>query len=503
MAGAARPDGAELRQRTLRSLFWILTVNVVRSLALFLLPVGIAWLSGPVELGLAHVAYGVYAVALPFVTMGTRAAVLQHRDANQSYLSSVFFLNVVTGAATALVLVAGAPWIATIGRGDVRLVLVIRWIGVLCFVSSLTVVQNALLARRLAYRRLSLATITGLVAGALAGFGAAATGARLGAIGAAAAAYVVTSAVALWLAGRWRPSLRFAPGEALAAIRFGVTASAASFANNLAGQLERFFISSVLGPAALGLYGAARSINRDTLRNLMQVTDEVLLPGLASLQSDVPRARRYYLKALRFEFLAFAPAAVFVGVFARELVLLVYGPAWLDAVPLVRVMTPLVLFTITNHTIGAVFLSQGRPDAQLRWSLLSLLFVAVYLVAGVSWGLLGVVTALSTMEVVGWLVSHRLANRLLQLPLRSFLANLALPLTATLVFGALLVLLRRLPWWAEAAASWPAVVSWALAALPLYAALLHGLDRELSRAFWRALAEVVSTPSAAVRRGPS
>jgi O-antigen/teichoic acid export membrane protein len=490
----SRPGGVELRQQTLRSVFWILTVNIVRSLALFLLPVGIAWLSGPVELGLAHVAYGVYAIALPFVTMGTRAAVLQHREAGQSYLSSVFFLNLLTGAATAAVLVAGAPWIAAIGKGDPRLVVVIRWIGVISFVSSLSVVQNALLARRLAYRTLSLATITGVVAGGLAGLGAAATGARLGAVGAAAAGYVVVSTVALWVVGRWRPSRSFVPREALAAVRFGVTASAASFANNLAGQLERFFISSVLGPAALGLYGAARNVNRDSLRNLMQITDEVLLPGLASLQSDVARARRYYLNAVRFEFLAFAPAAVFVGVFARDLVLLVYGSAWLDAVPLVRVMTPLVLFTITNHTIGAVFLSQGRPDTQLRWSLISIVLVAAYLATGVSWGLLGVVTALSTLELAGWLTSHSMANRLLQLPLRRFLANLALPLAASLLFGALLLLLRRLPWWAAAPASWPSLALWALAALPLYAAVLHGLDRETSRSFWHALAEVARTP---------
>jgi O-antigen/teichoic acid export membrane protein len=502
MATAPRPEGAQLRQRTLTSVFWILTVNVIRAGVLFLLPVGIAWLSGPVELGLAHVAYGVYAVALPFVTMGTRAAVLQHREPSQSYLSSVFFLNLLTGALTATVLVAGAPWIAAIGKGDPRLVVVIRWIGAICFVSSLTVVQNSLLARRLAYRTLSLTSIVGVAAAAIAGLGAAAAGARLGAVGAAAAAYVITSTIALWLAGDWRPSLTFAGGEALAAMRFGVTASLASFANNLAGQLERFFLSFVFGPAALGLYGAARNLNRDALRNLMQITDEVLLPGLASLQADRARARQYYLQALRLEFLAFAPAAVFIAVFARDLVLLIYGPSWLGAVPFVRVMTPLVLFTITNHTIGAVFLSRGRPAVQLRWTLVSILLTASYLAAGYPWGVFGVVTALSTLELVGWLISHSMANRLLELPLRRFLANLVMPLSVVLLFAGLIGLVRHLPMWAETPLSWPGLVSWAIAAVPAYAAVLHILDRELSKTFWRALVDVVRAPSAAAGARP-
>lgn len=490
-------SGAGLRQRTLTSVFWVLTVHVLRALVLLLIPVGIAWLSGPVELGLAQVAYGVYAVALPFVTLGTRAAVLQHREASQPYLSSVFLVNVAAGAATAAVLVLGAPWIASIGGGDPRLVLAVRWIGAVCFASSLTVVPGALLARRLAYRTLSLVTLSGLAAGAVAGLGAAAAGARLGAVGAAVAAHVVTSTAALWVAGRWRPSLAFDAGEAAGAVRFGVTASLAAFANRLAGQLETFFISGALGPGALGLYGAARSLNRDALRNLMGITDEVLLPGLASLQSDRRRARQYYLEALRLEFLVFAPAAVLVAVLARDLVLLVYGPGWMDAVPLVRLMTPLVLFTITNHTIGAVFLSQGRPDAQLRWTLLSIPLVAAYLAAGSPWGLAGVVAALSTLEVVGWLISHRMANRLLDLPLRPFLANLARPLAVALAFGGVLALLRRLPWWADAAPAWPSVAAWAAAGLPIYAALLHLADARLSRSLWRALLDMVPRPSPA------
>ena len=57
------------------------------------------------------------------------------------------------------------------------------------------------------------------------------------------------------------------------------------------GVLAGFLISSLFGQAALGLYGAARNINRDTLRNLMRISDEVLLPGMASLQSEPERAR--------------------------------------------------------------------------------------------------------------------------------------------------------------------------------------------------------------------
>ncbi len=494
---ARRPESGKLRERTLRSIFWILIFNVARASTLFLLPWAVAWLGGAVELGLAQLAYGVYAVALPFVTLGTRAAILQREDASQSYLSSVFWVNVLMGLVTGAALAFAAPWIAAMGDDDERLVLILRWMGAVCFVFSLTVVQSALLARRLEYRFITLANLGGGTAAVLAGIGVALGGSWLGALGAAAAAYMAFSTTALWVAGRWRPSFTFRREDAASAVRFGVTASAASFGFNLSLQLERFLISSLFGQAALGLYGAARNINRDTLRNLMRISDEVLLPGLASLQSEPARAREYYLKANRFEFLLFAPAAVFMAVFARELVLLVYGEEWVEIVPLVRVLTPLVLFSITRHTVGAVFLSQGRPDTQLRWSLLMVVLVAAFTLIGSPWGLFGAVTALSTLELFGWLASHRMANRLIGLPMRRFLGNLLVPFAAAMLFGGLLLVLRVLAGGADTAPSWPGTVGWAVLSVPLYAAVLHALDPELSRALWRTLVDTVRRPPAA------
>ncbi len=494
-----RPQGALLRERTLTSVFWILAVNVARAGLLFLVPWVIAWLGGPTEMGLAQLAWGVYAVALPVVSLGTRAAVLQRQELSQSYLSSVFVVNLAMGALTGAMLALGAPWIAGIGDGDPRLVTVLRWMGAVCFVFSLTVVQSSLLARRLEFRFLSLANIAGSVAGGAAGGAAALLGARLGAVGAAVAAYLAVSTTLLWIAGRWRPTLAFVPSEALSAVRFGVTASMASFAFNFSLQLERFLFSALFGQAALGLYGAARNVNRDTLRNLMKISDEVLMPGLSALQSDLAGARAYYLKAMRYEFLAFAPIALFIAVFAREIVLLVYGLEWLEVVPLVRMLTPLVLFTITRHTVGAVFLSQGRPEVQLRWSLLMVVLVAAYTLAGAPWGLFGAVAAVSTLEVVGWVISHRWANRLLELPFRRFLANLRTPLGAALLFGAGLYLLKSVTAAGAAGPSWPVLAVWAAGAVPLYAAVVHVLDAELSRSFWRTLADVLR--SAAAGRG--
>ncbi len=492
-----RPEGGTLRDRTLRSVFWILAYNVLRAVVYFLAPATIAWLTGPLELGLAQLAFGVWQVTLPVITLGTKAAVLQREDPTQSYLSSVFWVNMLMGALTGAALTLGAPWIARIGDDDPRLVTILYGMGAVCVVFSLTVVQGALLARRLEFRALSLANIVGGAAAGLAGLAAALLGAEVGVvIGGGVAAYMIVYTGALWFAGRWRPSLTFRRADAASAVRFGVTAFLGSWVFSLSVQLERFLVSAFFGQAALGLFGAARNLNRDPLRQLMRISDEVLMPGLAALQEDRARARAYYLKALRYEFLVFAPAAVFIGVFARDLVLLVYGPRWVEIVPLVQVLTPLVLFTTTRHTVSPVFLSQGRPDVQLRWAVAMVVLAGAYVIVGSLWGLFGAVAALSVLEVVGWVLSHRMANRLLDLPMAAFLGNLLVPSAAALLLGTLLLLARHVGPWGVPEPSWPALAVWACAALVVHAALLHALDPGLSRSFWTTLRDVVRPPTA-------
>ena len=56
--------------------------------------------------------------------------------------------------------------------------------------------------------------------------------------------------------------------------------------DNLSLQSDRFLIGRYLGAASLGLFGLARTLIRVPLRYLLNVSDELLLPGLAVLQTD-------------------------------------------------------------------------------------------------------------------------------------------------------------------------------------------------------------------------
>src|SRR5207302_10283969 len=165
-------------------------------------------------------------------------------------------------------------------------------------------------------------------------------------------------------------------------LRLSASVSAAKLLDHLSLQSDRLLIGRYLGGASLGLFGLARTLIRVPLRYLLNVTDELLLPGLAVLQTDAARARDYYLTTLRIELTLLGPAVIFAGVFAMDLSRLLFGPGWDRAAVVAALLAFAAWRHVTGHTTGAVLLSHGRPDLQARWTAFALIFSIIYFVVG-------------------------------------------------------------------------------------------------------------------------
>jgi PST family polysaccharide transporter len=329
------------------------------------------------------------------------------------------------------------------------------------------------------FRRVTLATSLAVVGAVAAGtYGLA----HHGVLGVAWGflAFASINSLAVWLGAGFRPAGRPRAAEVLPLLRFGGSAFAATAGDRLAQQTERFLVAGFLGAGSLGVFALARSLVRDPLRRLMSVFDDILFPGLAQLQGEPERTRRYYLPAVRYELVIFGPAVVFIAVFADELVRLLYGPDWRGVALVAQLLALHSWRTITVHSIGAVFLSQGRPDVRLRWVAVSIGLVLVAFLAGRPWGLPGYALACSLVGVAGWAISHTMANRLIGLDWAGFWRAIRRPLLSHLAFAVLLIALRLSLH--ERLAVEPSLALLALVpALPCYVVLLAALDRSLLR----------------------
>jgi PST family polysaccharide transporter len=480
------PHGA-LGASSLRAVGWLTLSSLARVALVAVVPVSVARLAGPQELGLVELTWGIYLVCSPLVDLGTGPLVVQHRDGSERILSAVFVLN----AATAVALVGGlgvaAPAITWALGADDRLTLAVRVVGVVCAAFALGVVPGNLLARDMRFKAISVIAIGSTILAIVTGLVAMATGAGLPGLAAAGAIYLLGPTLVKWLVAGWRPTVRPSGADHAHAARFGLTTVGAAFVNNVATQLERFLVSSALGPAAVGQMSAANTLVRTPFRSLMEITDGVLLPGLASVQDNLPRARAYYLRAVQCELALLLPGIAAAAVFAPELSALAFGPQFPMPAPLVWGMAGVAAQTVTNHSIGAVFLSQGRPDVQLRWSALSVPLMVVTVAAGLPWGLAGVAASLATAGLAGWWISHAMANRLIGLSMRGFLGAACGPTLAGLAALAMTFGVRALCLAVGVSPLLVGLPAALLSVLPAYFIVLHHVRPDLARAVWQAL----------------
>jgi O-antigen/teichoic acid export membrane protein len=404
----------------------------------FLVQIVLARVLAPADFGLMAVAVTVMGILDQIRDLGTGQAIIQKKEVTQRLLSSLFWMNVLTGLSSALVLVLAAPLIASVFKTP-PVTDILRVMGIGFGVYSWSITQRALLTRKLDFRRLATSDLIGSVTNATVGIVLALLGFGVWALAIGYVAAGIAGTIALWALAGWRPSFQFSRADLREIRGFSVNLTVYNVANNLLTNADNLIISRFLGADALGIYSMGRRLVVFPIRSLGAIIAGVLLPALSRVQDDIPRLQRDYLRAAAGFSLIALPIAAGIAIVAGPLVEVVIGHRWLAAKPVVELLAPTMMILVTTSNIGSIYRATGRTDWLLYWGIGSgLVNVTGYLI-GAQWGLTGVVTGffVSTVILVYW--AHAIPLRLIGLTVTDFvrsqapfLAGVALMAAATL-----------------------------------------------------------------------
>lgn len=182
-------------------------------------------------------------------------------------------------------------------------------------------------------------------------------------------------------------------------------------------KVPHFAVGRFLGSQPLGLFTVGTEVAQIPTADLLAPINRVLFPGLARLADDMAQLRKTFLDVVAVTTLFAVPAAVGIAAVAEPLVLVLLGPKWLDAVPVIRIMASAGAVSAITSCNGSAYLALGQPRfitlvASVR--LVALVPLALVLtahlgLAGAAYAELG--AALLGLAVSLPLVLHRLAIR--------------------------------------------------------------------------------------------
>jgi O-antigen/teichoic acid export membrane protein len=247
----------------------------------------------------------------------------------------------------------------------------------------------------------------------------------------------VISSVWLWLSASWRPNFNFKMSDVSAIVQQGKFVSMNSTASFLGGQGDVLLSSYYLGPAATGVYNAAKRLLTAISLIIGSGLNAVALPALASFSDDTHRLQQAYLSCIGLA--AFLVAPLFAGlvVLSPDLIHILMGDKWADAAPVLSILAiagfnsnmmqynfNIMLIRKKTHWITIVCFTEAASNLLL-------------LIAFAKYGLESLAMAYVAKTLVLLPIVSALALNLLELKASAYLRRLLPPIAiaAVMAFG--------------------------------------------------------------------
>ncbi|MFB6372326.1 MAG: lipopolysaccharide biosynthesis protein [Bradymonadaceae bacterium] len=395
-----------LKDDILGGVAWKSVARITGQTLSFLFSILLARLLTPEAFGLFGMILVFTGFAEKFGNLGFGAALIQRETIEEAHRSSVFWLNLGIGILLAGVIAASSPLIAGF-FGAPKLVPLTIVVAFNFILYALVIVQKSLQNRQMNFQNLAYVEFAAIFVSGAVGVTMALTGFGVWSLVGKTMTATATTAVTLWIVSDWKPKAMFD----LSAVKELFSFSAHTFGfeayNYWAGKADDLLVGRFISASALGVYTRAYSTM------LMPVTQ------VTKIQDDPDRVRRLYLRAIAAIGLITMPLMTVLFVVADSFVIGVYGPQWVEVIPVLKILCGAGLILPIASTVGWIYKSQGRADWQFYWGLFGTTMTLIATVLGI-W--VGTVEAVAASYVIAKVVlvpgSYYFAGKLIGMKVR-------------------------------------------------------------------------------------
>ena len=364
------------------SLAWTVSQNSLRIVLGTTLSLILARLLLPTHYGLI----GMVTVVTNFFAFtnnfGLNALIIKRKNIDQGFLSTVLWLNLVTGVIVFFMIVALAPAIAYY-YSESRLASITIGFSSLFIVQSLAMVPESLLRRDFNFKPIAIISIVSILVGGSTAIILAYLGFGVWSLIANELLAKGLGCVLFFAKSKWLPSLTFETGIFRELLSFSMNMTGNKIAGYITRNIDFFVVASFLGPAALGFYTLAFRLAVTPTRRLSSIFGKVLLPIYSKIQDDDKLLADYFFTCSRVVLTCSFPLFCLFLFFPHLLISVLLGEKWLPSAYLLQICSVLVLFEPLHQLVYSVFIVKGKQKLLLRVSsFYCALLVPALLIAG-------------------------------------------------------------------------------------------------------------------------
>ena len=388
-----------IERKAISALKWATAAKLVVQIASWAATLVVVRLLTPEDYGLMAKVAVVCAIAGAIAELGLEAAIVRSVDITRDDLRKIYGVSLLIGASMTTALVAAAPLLSSLFR-EPRLTWPIAGASLQIIVGAVAIVPSALWTRDLSFRHLSKIEMASGVTSIAATLLLALLGAGVWALVLGTLFGAITRSAALLTFGErvWPLFSLRGIGEHL---KFGLTLVGNRVSYFIVVQSDVIIGSAFLSTTEIGQYSVALQLATLPMTKVMGTINQITLPVVAQQQGDPSQVRQAVMKSIGLISLIAFPVIWGISAVAPELVRVLFGPKWLQAVPALTILPLVVPIRMVCSVLFTTSLALGNRQVDLRNTIVNFVLIPGGFFIGAHWGLVGL--------CLSWLVSVPLA----------------------------------------------------------------------------------------------
>jgi O-antigen/teichoic acid export membrane protein len=377
---------SDLKQKTVNGLLWSFIDNFSTQGITFIVGIILARILTPKEFGLIGMITIFIAISTSFINSGFSQALIRKIDCTETDYSTVFYFNLIVGILFWGILFIAAPKISRFFE-EPQLISLVRVLGIVLVIDSLTMIQRTTLTRRVDFKLLTkVSVIANIVSGAI-GITMAILGFGVWSLVAKTISQQGINSSLLWLWNRWRPLWVFSINSFKELFSFGSKLLASGLIDTVYNNVYYLIIGKYFTADELGFYTRADAFKNLPAQNINGIMSRVTYPVLVQMKDDKIRLKTAYKKMIKtVMYISFILMAGMAAT-AEPMVISLIGENWRPSIVYLQLLTFVgVMYPL--HSLNLNLLNVlGRSDLFLKLEIIKKLIVIPTIIIGIFWGI--------------------------------------------------------------------------------------------------------------------
>lgn len=417
---------------------WTVLSALVRAVLQILQLTILARLLTPADFGLMAVTGSILAIVILFSDLGLSRAIIHFDNLTENTLSSLYWLNLLMGLVLSLLFAAVAPLMGSLFKLD-GLTTLLLYISPCFLLMAFGQQYCALAEKKLNFIVLSINETIAAVCGFIAAVIIALNNGGVYALVAGMLVNISTNSLLAWIRLskdyplHWHLNIK----ETLPFLRYGSYIVGESLLNTIQRQADVFVASFFASPALLGLYSMPRDFCFRVGMTINPIITRIGFPLMSRHQQDAVALKSIYLQTLRMTSSLNFPLYFAVGMFAQELILLLFGVQWKDCAIYMQLLAIWGALRSIGNPVGSLLYAVGAVKRAFWWNVSTLIVLPVcYWLATQNGGLVGlsymlVLTHIALLPLMWWFLVKPSCN----VGFIEYLAQIATPFILSVISG--------------------------------------------------------------------